>query len=289
MRPKLISSQPEQDVTAKLGKGLQIDHRSAAEQALEILERRLSTVVVALEILTGICAGLEDVEEEDEDGTRADGKDLCPTTLVRPSLTTAIDVDEEMEADDLPDEGLIDMARTIGIPADDIATPSIQSAATLPHLITTLLFPQRLTQLSLPTTLSFPPSTNQPSPHPPATSVLSVLHLRALEALNNLLLIVVASLPSDIDATSQVAATIPRQGVWDGMFRIIDTLGAEPEALAMKGQEMRLEVLEMALGCLWGLVRLSSDRIVGRFGRHKLSDDILTRCRMCKPSKFKPS
>jgi hypothetical protein len=41
------------------------DHRSDAEVALERIERKLTTVSVGLEILTGICAGLEDVQVDD--------------------------------------------------------------------------------------------------------------------------------------------------------------------------------------------------------------------------------
>lgn len=45
------------------------DHRSPAERKLERVERMLTTVVTALEILTAICAGIEDTEEAmDEDG-----------------------------------------------------------------------------------------------------------------------------------------------------------------------------------------------------------------------------
>ena len=65
--------QPEQDVTVKAGKAAGTDHRAPAEIALEEIERSLTTVSVALEILTGICAGLEDeempadIEESTED------------------------------------------------------------------------------------------------------------------------------------------------------------------------------------------------------------------------------
>ena len=159
--------------------------------------------------------------------------------------------------DPTPDNDLIEMARD---PSTTITTaeppPIVNPIVTLSHLITTLLLPQRLTTLALPTPLSFPPSDSVPSPHPPTTSVLSVLHLRALEALNNVLLTTAASLPSE------AATHIPSQGVWEGMFRIVSTLGAEEDALGAKGQEMRLEVLEMALGCLWGLVKIAPADLV---------------------------
>ena len=64
---QLVSEIPN-DTVPVTGKNLQTDHRSPAERKLERVERMLTTVVVALEILTGICAGLEDVEESmDED------------------------------------------------------------------------------------------------------------------------------------------------------------------------------------------------------------------------------
>ncbi len=165
--------------------------------------------------------------------------------------------------DAIPDEALIEMGRE---PDDDIApslvAPILSHTATLPHLLTGLSLPQRLTTMSLPTDLSFPPLGLLPSPHPPTTSVLSTLHLRALEALNNLLLTTTASLPGDSTAALQIVNAIPSQGVWDGMFRIIEIVGANTDALVAKGQEMRLEVVEMAMRCLWGLAKLASGQIV---------------------------
>ena len=43
-----------------------MDHRSSAEIELESIERSLNTVVVGLEILTGICAGIEESDEAEE-------------------------------------------------------------------------------------------------------------------------------------------------------------------------------------------------------------------------------
>ena len=64
-----------------------MDHRSSAELGLERLERKLRTVQLALEILTGVCATLPDPEplpeggdEEDENGgTLASTGILCKT------------------------------------------------------------------------------------------------------------------------------------------------------------------------------------------------------------------
>jgi hypothetical protein len=167
--------------------------------------------------------------------------------------------------DTIPDEALIEMGREPNAASKQSKiAPQINPAATLSHLLNTLLLPQRLTTLALPTPLSFPSTGPIPSPHPPTTSVMSTLHLRALEALNNLLLTTAASLPSDAAVASQAVGTIPVQGVWDGMFTIIGAAGAEAEALNAKGQEMRLEIIEMALGCTWGLGKVAASQLVSR-------------------------
>ena len=67
----------------KTVKGATTDPRNPAELALERIERMLNTVVVALEILTGICAGLEEVDEE-EDARQIQGEEAdegeCPVS-----------------------------------------------------------------------------------------------------------------------------------------------------------------------------------------------------------------
>ncbi|WWD16378.1 hypothetical protein CI109_100804 [Kwoniella shandongensis] len=241
---ELVQALPKQDVVTALGKDAKTDHRSGPELSLERIERSLSTVVTALEVLTNICAGLED-EEEGPNGAEAVEEDG--------------DADEDEEMDDvIDDEGLIERGREPDAMFEDLSTnPVVNPGATLSHLLTGLQLPQRLTALSQLTQLSFPPANDNPSPHPPTTSVLSMLHLRALEALNNLLLTTAASLPSNPSAASQAAAAVPVQGIWDAMFATVETIGSEPQALTMKGQEMRVEVLQMALGCIWGVAKIA--------------------------------
>lgn len=59
------------------------DHRTPAERELEKIETRLRNVQLALEILTGVCATLPDVETSlDEDHDEGDGEfRLCLTPL----------------------------------------------------------------------------------------------------------------------------------------------------------------------------------------------------------------
>ncbi len=177
----------------------------------------------------------------------------------------------EEVGDDEGAEALIEKARDSSPTASGRnGTAVFHIPVTLPYLLSTLLLPQRLTHLAMLTPFSFPPITSQPSPHPPTTSALSVLHLRSLEALNNLLLTTAASLPTNSKLTSQV----PTLEVWNGMYSIISTIGTESDALDIKGQEMRMEVLEMCLGCLWGLVKIAPERLVSSFVASSYSDDI---------------
>lgn len=48
------------------GQQLKSDHRSPAEAELDAIERKLNTVVIGLEVLTGICAGIQEVDVPEE-------------------------------------------------------------------------------------------------------------------------------------------------------------------------------------------------------------------------------
>jgi hypothetical protein len=54
--------------------------------------------------------------------------------------------------------------------------------------------------------------------------------------------------------------------------KIVEMISSEREVLGVKGHEMRAEVLEMATGCLWGVVKLCSGEIV----RHLLESSCLS-------------
>lgn len=240
---------------------MQIDHQSSAEQTLERIERMLNTVVVALEILTGICAGLEDEEEtavptaDPEEGMVEDEEDEEMNS----------DEGEAMDDEDLINEALdhADMTNDNGdededLEADDITpTSKINTAVTIQSLLSHQL-PRRLAKLGQLTSLSFPPAGSQPSVHPPTTSVLSTLHLRAYEAMNNLLLTLVAS----NEDQGKIVDMIVVQELWSGLLGTVRMIATEPDVLKERGQEMRGEVLEMALGGIWGIIKLGSGSLV---------------------------
>lgn len=144
----------------------------------------------------------------------------------------------------------------------------VSNAATLPHLINTLRLPERLARLAHPTGLSFPPSSaSQPSPHPPTTAALSVVHLRALEALNNLMLTVAAAAaesPAVLKAlpSLRTGSDGQVQATWEGVFAIVLPLVAEQDVLPQRGQEMRGEVLAAACGAAWGVAKVALPHLV---------------------------
>ncbi|KAH0591152.1 hypothetical protein J132_04862 [Termitomyces sp. J132] len=185
------------------------DHKSKEEVELARLETTLRTVQLALEILTGVCARLPDpkiqVPEKEDEGHSDDEEDL------------ATDIgDERMEEDP---------------PANSA------SASFLPTLVAPLV------ALIQPTSLSFPPLA-APSSHPPTTSVLSAIHICALECLNNIFLSLTTgrnlSLSTDVDAGRRV---------WDGVWSALAAVGTETGL----GQERRKEMWHVAVGVLWGI------------------------------------
>ena len=235
----------------------------------------LSTVVVGLEVLTGICAGVEDADEvegaedvgEDDEFVKEDDEDE-DANMEEDIIGGGMDEDEDADADVLAEAAAHADALMDGEDQDEDAAPagarlSASVTLTLPHLLS-LSIPARLTQLALLNPLSFPPSTpGQPSIHPPTTAVLSTVHLRALEALNNLLLTIVAALPQmPRSQASQLVGSLPLQGVWDGVMHLVQIVSAEPEVLKQRGQEMRAEVFEMGVGCAWGVAKIGAGQVV---------------------------
>lgn len=212
------------------------DHRSAAQIELERLERRLRTVQLAVEILTGVSATLPDPEPEDEGIADADaGAHTYVMPYFCPSDTGVLDgMDEDdAEASDADDEP---------------AQPPKTAPSALPSIVEPLL------ALAQPTPLSFPPATGQPSPHPPTTSALSALHICALECLNNVFLSLAtpARLQSQGFASDADRAAGPH--IWNALWGALGAVGTSD--VDAPGQERRRDVWEIAVGVLWGVAIL---------------------------------
>lgn len=224
------------------------DHKRPAEIELERLERRLRTVQLAVEILTGVSATLPDLEPEPEGEDAHDGMHLhlsAMHSLIRSVtltlLTDEMDEDEDAMSDD-DDEGEVEQPRK--------PTPSA-----LPTIVEPLL------ALIQPTPLSFPPTSGGASPHPPTTSALSAIHICALECLNNIFLSLAtpARLQSQGFASDADREAGPR--IWAQVWRALGDVGTDVDG---SGQERRREVWQIAAGVLWGVAILWKGTLVSR-------------------------
>ncbi|KAG0297160.1 hypothetical protein BGZ96_007521 [Linnemannia gamsii] len=222
------------------------------EQTLALIETRLQTLQLALELIANICTeSVEGVDHEDEQ--EEEWKDDAGD-------------DDEMEADedeeemedaekkdhDLDENTLREMEQLAAASAE---TPMDLSSHPIINILINTVFPA-LINLGTPTPLSFPEQ-EVPTPAtvaPLITAQLATTHLRAIEALNNFLLTMADAVPgkwwykhrkSDAEQCwvwlFQQAGTVAGKGV---------QVGAED-----KGQEMRGAILDAIVGCLWTLAR----------------------------------
>lgn len=275
-----IADPPQPDVSklsaAALAKKLQSDHRSPAEIKLENIEKRLSTLMVSLEVLTESCAGLVDEVPEEQ---------ALGEPLPEDDESEAGSADEDMEDDDDMDEKLIAQGRdqVDGEEAED-SGPRVKPTATPLETLASSGLHMKLIALARATPLSFPPTApgttglvTAPSAHPPTTAVLSSIHLRALEALNNLLLTIAGYAPpaqpplaSSDDLEPKQRARMQEwralvdgplsglQQIWLDTFDIArEVVQPDVSVLDAKGQEIRLEIIDILAGVWLGLAKIA--------------------------------
>ncbi|KAG2338386.1 ARM repeat-containing protein [Suillus weaverae] len=210
-----LALEPPQIEKLSLKTAPKSDHKSDTEVELDRLENKLRTVQLALEILTGVCATLPDPDpiSEVQEG--------------EPDAEEDEDNDVEIEED-----------VTDGMALDDI--PIANGTTTASHLPTLV---EPLITLIQPVRLSFPPTAGQSS-HPPTTSVLSAIHVSALECLNNIFLSLSASPSSGL-----IAASTSGKQIWDGVWAALGSVGTD----ITRGQERKQEMWEIGVGVLWGV------------------------------------
>ncbi|KAF8336322.1 ARM repeat-containing protein [Cantharellus anzutake] len=125
--------------------------------------------------------------------------------------------------------------------------------------ITLLSLSTPLLALIAPTPLSFPPP-SLPSLHPPTTSVLSAIHIVALECLNNLFV--------KVQGQGEESVKKGAEGVWNAVWGSLgDVNGPGRPGLtfgnpAVLGTEKRGEAWLVAVGALWGLARVCRGTLV---------------------------
>ncbi|KAF7972187.1 hypothetical protein HWV62_18774 [Athelia sp. TMB] len=168
--------------------GPKSDHKSPNEVELERLERKLRSVQLALEIMTGVCATLPDPEP---------------------------DVAEDAVDEKYGDEDVLEDDADAEMTIEDTAPATPVPTTFLPTLV------QPLMALIHPTPLSFPP-VNGLSAHPPTTSALGAIHLSALECLNNIFLSL--STTSNPVVASDRASGVK---IWDEVWIVLKEIGTQ--------------------------------------------------------------
>ncbi|THH26612.1 hypothetical protein EUX98_g7581 [Antrodiella citrinella] len=194
------------------------DHKSPTDTELEGIEWKLRTVQLSLEVLTGICATLPDPEP----------------------VIESDDVFEDAEEDDTIETDA-DMLLDESSGPSDLHTIS---TSFLPALVAPLL------PLVQPTLLSFPPPTGGPSPHPPTTSVLSAIHICAMECLNNIFFSLASPRKGQNPSINLRSEVESATHVWSEVWRALDAIGTDFET---PGQERRREMWQLGVGVLWGI------------------------------------
>lgn len=277
-------------VTQAINAGkMQSDHQTPAELKMQAIERRLTTLMVALEVLTGVCAGLSDLglgdANDDDDWINGAGNPDGERRRKKPVEENGDDEDDEMDEDeaDMEDEDLIAQGRNpeeqaLEAGANAHTPKASQSTASLlsMNLHLHLLALASCTPLSYPPIAPDNPTVVLPSPHPPTTSLLSAVHLRSLEALNNLLLSIAASaptpvapLPAPLHDPAQAAwsawaeslgmsAVGPINEIWTRTFEQLSAAVPDGRVIGVRGQEIRADVLDMLLGVLMSLAKIAA-------------------------------
>ncbi|GJJ13213.1 hypothetical protein Clacol_007464 [Clathrus columnatus] len=143
-----------------------------------------------------------------------------------------------------------------------------EEAIEVPRESTNKLLPiltSPLIKLIVPTVLSFPPSPADPSPHPPTTSVLSTIHIRALECLNNLFLAIDDSDNSSENGTFTDADRQGASDIWAAIWKALAQVGTivvDGKISAPRGFEKKREFWEIAMGALWGVARIGKRHLI---------------------------
>ncbi|KAG8879415.1 hypothetical protein FRB97_001642 [Tulasnella sp. 331] len=217
------------------------DHKTPVILELDDIENRLRTVELALEIMTSVCAKLPDPKPG-----LADDRGEEDDEIMGNSQAEDADGYDDANEEENDDEIILDEDRDTTPTKLNPKTVSLLRSLTRPLLL-----------LSHPTLLSFT-RPGSPPIHPPTTSILSRIHIHALECLNNLFIGLDPEETALPEGTAKEAVVI-----WKEMWNILSrSVGKQKEWMVGTGVETRREMWEVGVGVLWGLARIAKDELV---------------------------
>lgn len=248
----LIPKQPA--ITSKQSNN-STDHKSNEEKRLDEIELVMITLQSSLDVLTGYCSQIPEGDFELNDTEDNEAEEMEDEMQE--------DIDAIIEGDSNNQENGNEMDEV-----KPVATTSI-----IPSSLLTLFNPEvelhnKLIKLAYPTSMSLLRSSiSATSPHSPTTAHLSVVHLRALEALQNLLLSLARYAPSPSSPTSEQEAeawsslkqqlnpTLSR--LWAGLFEIGQAIEpCEVNSFTIRTQSARFGCIENLVGCMLGVSKV---------------------------------
>ncbi|KAF9184682.1 hypothetical protein BGZ51_006474 [Haplosporangium sp. Z 767] len=221
------------------------------EQTLALIETRLQTLQLSLELIANICTeSVEGVEDEEEEWKDDMGND--------DEMEADEDEDDTQEPEEFKKEDGLDentLREMEKLAAASAETPMDLSSHPIIHILINTVFPA-LINLGTPTPLSFP-AQEVPTPAtvaPLITAQLATTHLRAIEALNNFLLTMADAVPGKWWYRQRRSDA---EQCWAWLFQQAGTVAGKGVQVGSeeKGQEMRGAVLDAIVGCLWTLAR----------------------------------
>nr|CAG8456323.1 14202_t:CDS:10 [Entrophospora candida] len=245
------------------------------EVKLNFINSKLTNLQLVLELISKICLEIlvnnddDDGWEDVSQGEETDGGDDIGLNGYEKKYNKAAVKVENME-DDTP---MLDTENSI-IDEDNDKILYSQKKSIL-ETFTTIILPA-LIRLAAPTKLSFqeqmgPNVMPPPTIAPIITSSLAIIHLRAIECMNNFFL-------SMIDFEDKVWYDQHKDDVKQLSITLIDLanqvagkgvkVGAEDP-----GQEMRGSILEALVGCLWTLARAQIETFIVSY-HHSISDSM---------------
>ncbi|KAF9082634.1 hypothetical protein BGX23_012266 [Mortierella sp. AD031] len=222
------------------------------EQTLALIETRLQTLQLALELIANICT--ESVEGVDhEDDQEEEWKDDAADDDEMEGDEDMEEMEDAEKKDNDLDENTLREMEQLATASEE--TPMDLSGHPIINILINTVFPA-LINLGTPTPLSFPEQ-EVPTPKtvaPLITSQLATTHLRAIEALNNFLLTMADAVPGKWWYKHRKADA---EQCWVWLFQQAGTVAGKGVQVGAeeKGQEMRGAILDAIVGCLWTLAR----------------------------------